>query len=296
MPRITVQQLILAGSHFGHLTRRWNPKMKSFIFMEKNGIYIIDLNKTQKLLEYACDEMSKIVEKGDSVLFVGTKKQAKDIVQSEASRCGMPYVNERWLGGMLTNFSTIRKSVKKLESIEKKMIDGTFDKLTKKERLTIDKQREKLELALSGIRNMKKLPGAVFVVDTLEEDIAIKEARKLGIPVFAIVDTNSDPDVVNYPIPANDDAYKSIGLITKTLTDAVFESAATVQAKKADEPKDAPVQDQKDDGPRRRSPRRRRGAGGGGKGGQGGQGGQKGGGKGGPKGGRGPRGGGKKGE
>ncbi len=285
MPRITVQQLILAGSHFGHLTRRWNPKMKAFIFMEKNGIYIIDLNKTKKLLEYACDEVVKLVDKGETVLFVGTKKQAKDIVKAEATRCGMPYVNERWLGGMLTNFATIRKSVKKLEDIEKKMHDGTFEKLTKKERLTIDKQRGKLELALSGIRNMKKLPGAVFVVDTLEEDIAIKEARKLGIPVFAIVDTNSDPDIIDYPIPANDDAYKSIGLITKTFADAVHESAATLQAKKTDEPKEAARdKDDKDDGPRRRAPRRRRGA-------AGGKGGPKGGGKGGPKGG--PKGGGK---
>ncbi len=267
MPRITVQQLILAGSHFGHLTRRWNPKMKPFIFMEKNGIYIIDLQKTQVLLENACDVVEKIVEKGDTVLFIGTKKQAKDIIKSEASRVEMPYVNERWLGGMLTNFATIRKSVKKLESLEKKAVDGTYESITKKERLSLEKQKGKLEIALSGIRNMKKLPGAVFVVDTLEEDIGVREAKKLGIPVFAIIDTNSDPDAIDYPIPANDDAYKSIGLIVKTFADAVAEGLAKVQAVK----KDMPEQDKgKREGARRKpGPRRRRSAGKGKGGGQG---------------------------
>ena len=260
MARVTVQQLILAGSHFGHLTRRWNPKMKPYIFMEKNGIYIIDLNKTLGLLEAAYTKAAEIAARGDSILFIGTKKQARDIIKAEATRAGMPYVNERWLGGMLTNFSTIRKSIKKLEAIEKKGVDGTYDSLTKKERLSLDSQKAKLDQNLSGIRHMKRLPGAVFVVDTLMEDIAVREAIKLGIPIFAIVDTNSDPDPIDYPIPANDDAYKSIGLITKTFTDAVIEGVAVAQAKKQDEPEAAEERDQR--GPRKpkTGPRRRRGA------------------------------------
>ncbi len=258
MSGISVQQLILAGSHFGHLTRRWNPKMKPYIFMEKNGIYIIDLYKTKQMLDHACETARKIVEKGDTVLFVGTKKQAKDIIRNEAQRSGMPYVNERWLGGMLTNFVTIRKSVKKLETLEKKTVDGTYDIISKKERLTLDKQRGKLETALSGIRDMKKLPGAVFVVDTLEEEIAVREARKLGIPVFAIVDTNSDPDPIDYPIPANDDAYKSIGLIMKTFTDVIIEGLAVAQAHQVErEEKDGTQKKAADT--RRRTSRRRKG-------------------------------------
>lgn len=260
MARVTVQQLILAGSHFGHLTRRWNPKMKPYIFMEKNGIYIIDLNKTLGLLEAAYTKAADIAAKGDSILYIGTKKQARDIMKAEATRAGMPYVNERWLGGMLTNFSTIRKSIKKLEAIEKKGVDGTYDSLTKKERLSMDSQKAKLELNLSGIRHMKRLPGAIFVVDTLMEDIAVREAIKLGIPIFAIVDTNSDPDPIDYPIPANDDAYKSIGLITKTFTDAVIEGVAVADAKKQDEPEASDDRDRR--GPRKPKggPRRRRGA------------------------------------
>ncbi|MBD3165602.1 30S ribosomal protein S2 [bacterium] len=287
MSNVTVQQLILAGSHFGHLTRRWNPKMKPYIFMEKNGIYIIDLYKTKQLLDNACEAVRQIVERGELVLFVGTKKQARDIVQAEAARAGMPYVNERWLGGMLTNFVTIRKSVKKLENLEKKQVDGTYDVISKKERLTIDKQKEKLEIALTGIRTMKKLPGAVFVVDTLEEDIAVREARKLGIPVFALVDTNADPDPIDYPIPANDDAYKSIGLITKTFTDAVVEGLAKAEAVKQDT--EEPAEEKPKDKKGARRPARRRRTGGGGKGGDKGDGGGKGGGasrgKGGPRGG-----------
>ncbi len=256
MPNINIQQLILAGSHFGHLTRRWNPKMKPFIFMEKNGIYIIDLNKTLKLLKDAHRAIATIVGKGERVLFVGTKKQARDIIKAEAARADMPYVNERWLGGMLTNFSTIRKSIKKLEDLESKATDGTYENITKKERLSIEKHKDKLLRALSGIRNMKRLPGAVFVVDTLQEEIAVREAKKLGIPVFAIVDTNTDPDPIDFPIPANDDAYKSIGLITKTFTDAVVEALATVQVKKDDEAEketDHPEEKKRKGGPRRRS-------------------------------------------
>ncbi|MBZ0266072.1 30S ribosomal protein S2 [bacterium] len=264
MPRVAIEQLILAGSHFGHLTRRWNPKMKPFIFMEKNGIYVIDLQKTQSMLDEACDVVEKIAERGEPVLFVGTKKQAKDIVRTEAERTGMPYVNERWLGGMLTNFSTIRKSVKKLEAFEKKMVDGTYDVLSKKERLTSDKHHDKLQTALGGIRDMKRLPGAVFIVDTIEEEIAVREARKLGIPVFAIVDTNSDPDPIDFPIPANDDAYKSIGLIVKTFSDSVLEGVARYQTKKKDAPEAVVDKRDKrggrggDDDKKKGGPRRRR--------------------------------------
>ncbi len=256
MARVSVQQLILAGSHFGHLTRRWNPKMKPYIFMEKNGIYIIDLNKTLKLMEEAHAVVERIAARGESILFVGTKKQARDIIKTEATRAGMPYVCERWLGGMMTNFQTMRKSIKKLEAYEKKVVDGTYDSVTKKERLMMDAERAKLELNLGGIRHMKKLPGALFVVDTLQEDIAIREAKKLGLPIFAIVDTNADPDPIDYPIPANDDAYKSIGLITKTFTDAVIEGVAVHEARKQEqkdeEPRDHKQQKQKQGGPRRR--------------------------------------------
>ncbi|MCB2212236.1 30S ribosomal protein S2 [bacterium] len=256
MARVNVQQLILAGSHFGHLTRRWNPKMKPYIFMEKNGIYIIDLNKTLKLMETADAVASRIAARGDGILYVGTKKQARDIIKAEATRANMPYVSERWLGGMLTNFATIRKSIKKLEALEKKVVDGTYDSVTKKERLSMDAERNKLELNLGGIRNMKRLPGALFIVDTVQEDIAVREAKKLGLPIFAIVDTNSDPDPIDYPIPANDDAYKSIGLITKTFTDAVIEGLAVYEAHKQEKKDEEP----QDDKQRKQGPRRRRGA------------------------------------
>lgn len=256
MARITVQQLILAGSHFGHLTRRWNPKMKPYIFMEKNGIYIIDLNKTLKLMETAEAVVSRIAARGDSILYVGTKKQARDIIKSEATRANMPYVCERWLGGMLTNFQTMRKSIKKLEAYEKKVVDGTYDSVTKKERLSMDIQRKKLEMNLGGIRHMKRLPAALFIVDTVQEDIAVREARNLGLPIFAILDTNSDPDHIDFPIPANDDAYKSIGLITKTFTDAVIEGLAVHEAHKQEQKDEEP----KEDKPRKQGPRRRRGA------------------------------------
>lgn len=221
--RVSIQQLLMAGTHFGHLTRRWNPKMRSYIFMAKKGIHIIDLKLTKECIEKACDEISKISASGKSVLFIGTKKQAKDIVRSEAQRCNSPYVNERWLGGMLTNFTTIRRSLKTLFAYEKKASDGTYDLIGKKERLSMEKERSKLERVLGGIRDMVKLPGAIFVVDTKKESIAVSEARKLDIPVYAIVDTNSDPDLIDFPIPANDDSFKSIGLITRMVTDAVME-------------------------------------------------------------------------
>ena len=224
MSHATVQQLLLAGSHFGHLTRRWNPKMRPYIFMEKNGIHILDLKKTAVLLEEASNRIGKIVSDGGDVLFVGTKDQAQDVMKDEAIRCGMHYVSERWLGGMLTNFRTIRNSIRTLESMEEKQTDGTYERINKKEILQIERQKAKLELTLGGIRNMKRLPGALFVVDTVREAIAVSEARKLKIPVFAICDTNSDPDQVDYIIPANDDAFKSIAVITKCLADSVDEA------------------------------------------------------------------------
>ena len=247
MPRLSVEQLLMAGAHFGHLTKRWNPKMKPYIFMAKNGIYIIDLKKTQSLLDEACERVMDIVQKGDKMLFVGTKKQAKDIVRKEAERSGQYYVNERWLGGALTNFRTVRKSVKTLEQLEKKAVDGTYERIRKKEILGLERKKEKLIKYLGGVREMNRLPGGLFVVDTKKELIAVTEARKLDIPVFAILDTNGDPELVDYPIPANDDAYKSIGLIVKTFSDAIVEGCQR--------PKEEPVPEEKK--PEVRRPMRR---------------------------------------
>uniref|UniRef100_A0A7V3E8X8 Small ribosomal subunit protein uS2 n=1 Tax=Ignavibacterium album TaxID=591197 RepID=A0A7V3E8X8_9BACT len=235
MKKVELTQLLEAGAHFGHLTRRWNPKMKPYIFMEKNGIHIIDLKKTQELLAVACDEISKIAADGKKVLFVGTKKQAKNIIETEARRCGQNWVSERWLGGMLTNFSTIRKSVKRLNNIEKQETDGTFDKITKKERLILSREKDKLKKVLEGVESLNKLPGALFVVDVKKEDIAVKEANRLNIPVFAIVDTNCDPDPIDYVIPANDDAVKTIEIITKQIADSIIEGEAKLKEKKAEE-------------------------------------------------------------
>lgn len=223
MPRVELTDLLNAGAHFGHLTRRWNPKMKPFIFMQRNGIHIIDLKKTQELIDSACNAVSNITAQGRRFLFVGTKKQAQDVVKEEAIRCGECYVTERWLGGMLTNFSTIRKSIKRLSNIEKMEADGTYDKLTKREVLRLEREKEKLHGYLSGVIDMTRLPGALYVVDIKKEDIAVREAKRLGIPVFAIVDTNVDPSGIDYPIPANDDAIKSIQLITKLVADAILE-------------------------------------------------------------------------
>jgi small subunit ribosomal protein S2 len=224
MPSVTLEQLLAAGVHFGHLTRRWDPKMKEYIFMHRNGIHIIDLKKTQVALDKALSALHKIVSEGYEVLFVGTKVQAKEIITSEAERCKQFYVSHRWLGGMITNFSTIRKSIKHYKNLVKMSADGTYDKITKKERLMLDREQEKLYQVLGGIEEMKRLPGAVFVVDTKKEHIAVNEARKMNIPVFAMVDTNSDPNVVDYPIPANDDAAKSISLITGLVADVVLEA------------------------------------------------------------------------
>jgi small subunit ribosomal protein S2 len=223
MPRVEVAELLAAGCHFGHLTRRWNPKMRPYIFMERNGIHIVDLMKTSYLLDEACNAISHVVAEGKRVLFVGTKKQAKDVVKEAAIKTGQFYVTDRWLGGSLTNFTTIRKSVKRLTNIEKMETDGTYDKLTKKETLVLDREKEKLAGVLSGVVEMTRLPGALFVVDMKKEDIAVKEATRLGIPVFAIVDTNCDPRLVDYPIPANDDAIKSIQTITRYISEAVIE-------------------------------------------------------------------------
>ncbi|MDB5048416.1 MAG: ribosomal protein [Fibrobacteres bacterium] len=216
-----IKEMLEAGIHFGHLTKRWNPKMKKFILTEKNGIYVIDLSKTQDCLQKATDAVKKIRHSGKSILFVGTKKTIKECLKEEAVRCGQFYVTERWLGGMLTNFSTVKKSIKRLEEIEKMETDGLFKEITKKEVLSLNKERGKLEGIFSGIRHMKTLPGALFVVDSEHEEIAVHEANRLRIPVFAIVDTNSDPDKVAFPIPGNDDAIKSVGLLTRVFSDAI---------------------------------------------------------------------------
>lgn len=235
MRKVDLTQLVEAGAHFGHLTRRWNPKMKPYIFMEKNGIHIIDLKKTQKYLIEAADELSKFASEGKKILFVGTKKQAKNVIETEARRSNQNWVSERWLGGMLTNFATIRKSVKRLSNIEKQETDGTFDKITKKERLFLTREKDKLKKVLEGVESMSKLPGALFIVDIKKEAIAVQEAHRLNIPVFAIVDTNCDPDEVDYLIPANDDAVKTVEIITQFMADAVIEGESKFKEKKAEE-------------------------------------------------------------
>jgi len=244
MVNVALQDLLMAGTHFGHLTRRWNPKMKKYIFMERNGIYIIDLKKSLECLQTAATALLQVVRNGDKVLFVGTKKQAKDIIKSEAERCNMYYVNERWLGGMLTNYSTIKKSIKRLKNIEKMSGDGTYDKLTKKEIMGFEKEREKLEKVLGGIREMTRLPGAMFIVDTKKEAIAVAEATKLDIPIYAIVDTNADPDEVDYPIPGNDDAFKSINVLTHAMADAVLEGLSSMPTRTEARDKDKDTGDE----------------------------------------------------
>lgn len=221
--RASIEELLKAGSHFGHLTSRWNPKMKPFIFMKRNGIHIINLNLTQKYLDEAGDAIARFARRGKRVLFTGTKKQAQDIIRKHAKECGSPYVVERWLGGTLTNFATIRKSIRRMEELVKMEEDGTLEQLKKKERLMKAREREKLEKVLTGIQDMARIPGAIFVVDIRREHIAVREAKKLGIPIIAIVDTNCDPDLVDYPIPANDDALKSVDLITGVIASAVAE-------------------------------------------------------------------------
>ncbi|MGI6706923.1 MAG: 30S ribosomal protein S2 [Clostridia bacterium] len=223
MSIISMKQLLEAGVHFGHQTRRWNPKMSEYIFTERNGIYIIDLQKTVKKIEEAYYAIRDLVAEGKDVLFVGTKKQAQESIETEAKRCGMFYVNQRWLGGMLTNFKTIRLRIDRLNQLDEMEENGDFEVLPKKEVIKLRLEREKLEKNLGGIRNMKNLPGIVFVVDPRKEKIAVSEARKLGIPVVAIVDTNCDPDEVDYVIPGNDDAIRAVKLISSKIADAVLE-------------------------------------------------------------------------
>ncbi len=223
MSVISMKQLLEAGVHFGHQTRRWNPKMKEYIFTERNGIYIIDLQKTVKKIDEAYYFVRDLAMDGGTVLFVGTKKQAQESIEQEAKRCEMYYVNQRWLGGMLTNFKTIQSRINKLRKIEKMEADGDFDLLPKKEVIKLKAEQEKLEKNLGGIKDMKKLPSAMFVVDPRKEHIAILEAKALGIPVVAIVDTNCDPDEADYPIPGNDDAIRAVKLIASKIADAVLE-------------------------------------------------------------------------
>ena len=223
MSVISMKQLLEAGVHFGHQTRRWNPKMAEYIFTERNGIYIINLQKTVKKIVEAYDFVRSVAESGESILFVGTKKQAQDSIKEEAERVGMYFVNARWLGGMLTNFKTIQKRIERLAQLKKMEEDGTFDLLTKKEATKLKLEIEKLEKYLGGIKDMKKLPGALFVVDPRKEKIAVAEAKKLGIPVVAIVDTNCDPDEVDYVIPGNDDAIRAVKLIASTMANAIIE-------------------------------------------------------------------------
>src|SRR6516162_6700552 len=229
------QQLLEAGVHFGHLRKKWNPKMLPYIFAEKKGIHIIDLNKTTECLQENAAALKQIARSGKKVMFVGTKKQAKEIVTECAKRVNMPFVTERWLGGMLTNFNTVRKSVKKMQSIDKMLNDGTFDSITKKERLTLSRDKEKMEKVLGGIAQLGRLPAALFIVDIGHEHIALAEAKRLGITTFGMVDTNSDPNKIDFPIPANDDATKSIAIITNYITSVIAEGLAERQAAKDEE-------------------------------------------------------------
>ena len=229
MAIISMKKLLEAGVHFGHQTRRWNPKMAEYIFTERNGIYIIDLQKTSDKIDDAYSFVKEVVSNGDEILFVGTKKQAQESTKSEAARCGMHFVSQRWLGGMLTNYSTIRKRIDRLNALKTMEEDGTFALLTKKEVFKLKNEAERLEKFLGGIKNMDKLPGALFVVDPRKERIAVQEAKILGIPVVAIVDTNCDPDEVDYVIPGNDDAIRAVKLLTATMSDAVLEGKQGVQ-------------------------------------------------------------------
>ena len=235
MSRTSFDQLLEAGCHFGHLHRKWNPAMKPYIYMERNGIHIIDLHKTVAKIDDAAEALKGIAKQGKKILFVATKKQAKEIVAEKAASVNMPFVSERWAGGMLTNFPTIRKAVKKMTNIDKLMSDGTFDNLSKRELLQVSRQRAKLEKNLGSISDLTRLPSALFVIDVMKEHIAVKEAQRLGIPVFAIVDTNSDPKAVDYLIPANDDAKDSIEVILNACCGAIAEGLEERKAEKADE-------------------------------------------------------------
>ena len=249
----TFEQLLDAGVHFGHLKRKWNPSMAPYIFMERNGIHIIDLNKTVEKLDQAAKALKGIAKSGRKILFVATKKQAKDSIKEKATEVGMPYVIERWPGGMLTNFPTIRKAVKKMSAIDKMSKDGTFDNLSKREKLQITRQRAKLEKNLGSIADLSKLPAALFVVDVIKEHIAVAEANRLGIPVFAMVDTNSDPENIDFVIPANDDATNSINIILDTVCEAIKEGVIERKMERVDDEKDAPAEGE---APKRRRTRK----------------------------------------
>jgi len=267
------QQLLEAGVHFGHLKKKWNPKMLPFIFAEKKGIHIIDLNKTTEAMQETAAALKQIARSGKKILFVGTKKQAKDIVTECAQRVNMPYVTERWLGGMLTNFNTVRKSVKKMQSIEKMLGDGSFDSITKKERLTLTRDKDKMEKVLGGIAQLGRVPAALFIVDIGHEHIALAEAKRLNITTFGIVDTNCDPNKVDFAIPANDDATKSIAIVTNYITAAIAEGLAERQAAKEEDGDDA-ANDQENERRAARLEAEAQAEGGrGGRGGRGGQGG-----------------------
>ena len=244
MSRTNFDQLLQAGCHFGHLRRKWNPAMAPYIFMERNGIHIIDLNKTVAKVDEAAEALKEIAKTGKKILFVATKKQAKDVVAEKAASVNMPYVNERWAGGMLTNFPTIRKAVKKMTNIDKLMNDGTFSNLSKRELLQISRQRAKLEKNLGSIADLSRLPSALFVIDVMKEHIAVKEANRLGIPVFGIVDTNSDPKNIDYVIPANDDAKDSVEAILTAVCGAIAEGIEERKAEKADDNAAAEQKDQ----------------------------------------------------
>ena len=243
MSQITMKQLLEAGVHFGHQTRRWNPKMKPYIFGARNGIYIIDLQKTVRYFRNAYSFISDISKKGEKILFVGTKKQAQDSIMEEAVRAGQYYVNNRWLGGMLTNFSTIKRSIDRLKKIETMSEDGTYELLLKKEILQLDREKDKLEKSLGGIKNMTRLPAAVFIIDPNKEEIAVKEARKLGIPVVAVVDTNCDPEGIDYIIPGNDDAIRAIRLFASKMAEACIEGSAARQDDLRNEAEGADVEE-----------------------------------------------------
>ena len=265
MTQPQLQELLEAGVHFGHQTRRWNPKMRRFIFAERSGIYLIDLQKTLRQLQLAQELMRSVVLRGEGVLFVCTKKQLKAILRADAERCGAFYVTERWLGGMLTNFQTIKRQIRRLKEIEQGQEEGAFEFFTKKEQLMFEREREKLNRNLEGIKNMNRLPGVLYVVDAKKERIAIAEANKLNIPVVAIVDTNADPDLITVPIPGNDDAIRSVSLITRALTDLIAEARAQVPLREVkDEAEgytystDTGTEGEPEDRPKRRRVRRRR--------------------------------------
>ncbi len=233
---VTMKDLLECGVHFGHQKRRWNPKMKKYIFGVRKNIYIIDLQQTLRHIKYVYNIVRDAAMEGKTVLFVGTKKQAIDAIKEHAERCGMPYVNHRWLGGMLTNFKTIQKSIRKLEIIEKMQESGQVNLLTKKERLILERRRAKLEKVLGGIRHMKKIPDMLFIIDTVKEKIAVAEANKLGLPIVAPVDTNCNPDVIDYPIPGNDDAIRSVNLFCKTIADAIIEGKEMAESAEEENP------------------------------------------------------------